>query len=86
MPNTNISPPIVCNCTPYGVLHQATCPVGQLQLEMAVRERLGLDVAAGYVSFSSGYLRRVDREERKALNGRRYLRRFVRPQVERLRR
>jgi hypothetical protein len=53
-------------------------------LEVTQRQQSGLDVVTGYVSFSPGYLRRMEREEAKALRGERCQRRYVRPEVQRL--
>lgn len=76
--------PITCTCTPHGVLHHITCPIGRLMLEAAHRHQSGLDVECGYVTFSPGFILRMEREEANALAGRRADRRFVRPEVARL--
>jgi hypothetical protein len=79
-----MSNPITCTCAPHGVLHRPTCPIGRLMLEAAYRHQSGRDVARGYVTFSPGFIRRMEREEANALAGRRADRRFVRPEVARL--
>jgi hypothetical protein len=75
---------LACTCQPYGTLHHPTCSVSYLLLEVARRQQLGWDAVTGYVSFSPGYLRRMEREEAKALRGERCQRRYVRPEVQRL--